>query len=88
MSKIDEKYFKEFVNATVHFLNTVGYKVQVYEGDEPENKAIVCCKDEIAHVIGNSKSSKEIESIIEEVDETIEEIEDEEEKTLYETADC
>lgn len=85
MSKINEKFFKEFVNATVNFLKTVGYKVQVYEGDEPENKAIVCCKDEIAHVIGNSKSSKEIESIIEEIDE---EIEDEEEKTLYETADC
>ena len=43
------------------------------------------CKDEIAHVIGNSKSSKEIESIIEDIDEVID---DEEEKTLYETADC
>ena len=85
MSKIDEKYFTEFVNATVNFLNTEGYKVQVYEGDTPENKAIVFCKDEIAHVIGNSKSSKEIESIIEDINEVID---DDEEKTLYETADC
>ena len=45
MSKIDEKYFKEFVAATANFLNTQGYKVQVYEGDTPENKAIVFCKD-------------------------------------------
>ena len=85
MSKIDEKYFAEFVTATANFLNTQGYKVQVYEGDTPENKAIVFCKDEIAHVIGNSKSSKEIESMIEDIDEVID---DEEEKTLYETADC
>ena len=85
MRKIDEKYFTEFVTATVNFLNTQGYKVQVYDGDRPENKAIVVCKDEIAHVIGNSKSSKEIESIIEDIDEVID---DEEEKTLYETADC
>lgn len=84
MSKIDEKYFTEFVTATANFLNTQGYKVQVYEGDTPENKAIVFCKDEVCHVIGNSKSSKEIESIIEDIDEAIED----KEKTLYETADC
>lgn len=84
MSKIDEKYFAEFVTATANFLNTQGYKVQVYEGDTPENKAIVFCKDEVCHVIGNSKSSKEIESIIEDIDEAIED----KEKTLYETADC
>lgn len=85
MSKIDEKYFAEFVTATANFLNTQGYKVQVYEGDTPENKAIIFCKDEVAHVIGNSKSSKEIESIIEDIDEVID---DDEEKTLYKTADC
>lgn len=85
MSKIDEKYFSEFVTATANFLNTQGYKVQLYEGDTADNKAIVFCKDEIAHVIGNSKSSKEIESIIEDIDEVLD---DEEEKTLYETADC
>lgn len=84
MSKIDEKYFTEFVTATANFLNTQGYKVQVYEGDTPENKAIVFCKDEVCHVIGNSKSSKEIESIIEDIDEAIED----KENTLYETADC
>lgn len=84
MSKIDEKYFAEFVTATANFLNTQGYKVQVYDGDTPENKAIVFCKDEVCHVIGNSKSSKEIESIIEDIDEAIED----KEKTLYETADC
>ena len=33
MSKIDEKYFAEFVTATANFLNTQGYKVQVYECD-------------------------------------------------------
>lgn len=85
MSKIDEKYFTEFVTATANFLNTQGYKVQVYDGDTPESKAIVFCKDEIAHVIGNSKSSKEIESMIEDIDDVID---DEEEKTLYETTDC
>lgn len=84
MSKIDEKYFAEFVVATANFLNTQGYKVQVYD-DTPESKAIIFCKDEVAHVIGNSKSSKEIESIIEDIDEVID---DDEEKTLYETADC
>ena len=85
MSKIDEKYFAEFVVATANFLNTQGYKVQVYEGDTPESKGIVFCKDEICHVIGNRKSSKEIESIIEDIDEVLD---DDEEKTLYETADC
>lgn len=85
MSKIDEKYFAEFVTATAHCLNTLGYKVQVYEGDAPESKAIVFCKDKTCHVIGNSKSSKEIESMIEDIDEVID---DDEEKTLYETADC
>lgn len=84
MSKIDEKYFTEFVTATANLLNTQGYKVQVYEGDTPESKAIVFCKDEIAHVIGNSKSSKEIESIIEDIDEVI----DEEENILYNKANC
>lgn len=84
MSKIDEKYFTEFVAATANFLNTQGYKIQVYEGDKPENKAIVFCKDEVCHVIGNSKSSKEIESIIEDIDEAIED----KEKILYEAADC
>ena len=85
MSKIDEKYFAEFVTATANFLNTQGYKVQVYDGDTPESKGIVFCKDEVAHVIGNSKSTKEIESMIEEIDEVID---DDEEKTLCETADC
>ena len=85
MSKIDEKYFKEFVAATANFLNTQGYKVQVYEGDTPENKAIVFCKDEVCHVIGNSKSSKEIESIIEDINEVID---DDEESVLYDKADC
>ncbi len=85
MSKIDEKYFTEFVAATANFLNTQGYKVQLYEGDTPESKGIVFCKDKIARVIGNSKSSKEIKSMIEEINEVID---DEEEKTLYETADC
>ena len=85
MSKIDEKYFAEFVVATVHFLNTQGYKVQVYEGDTPESKGIVFCKGKVAHVIGNSKSTKEIESMIEDIDEVID---DDEEKTLYGTADC
>ena len=85
MSKIDEKYFAEFVTATANFLNTQGYKVQVYEGDTPESKAIVFCKDEVAHVLGNSTSTKYIESIIEDIDEVLD---DDEEKTLYETADC
>ena len=85
MSKIDEKYFAEFVTATANFLNTQGYKVQVYYGDTPESKGIVFCKDEVAHVIGNSKSSKEIESMFEEIDEVID---DDEEKILYKTADC
>ena len=85
MSKIDEKYFTEFVTATANFLNTQGYKVQVYDGDTPESEGVVFCKDEIAHVIGNSKSSKEIESMIEDIDDVID---DEEEKTLYETTDC
>lgn len=85
MSKIDEKYFTEFVVATANFLNTQGYKVQVYEGDTPESKGIVFCKDEVCHVIGNSTSTKDIESIIEDIDEVID---NDEEKTLYETADC